>query len=69
MGEARAREPRPHESASIFKTVDLILGIPPLNQYDAAATDLREMFGDEPDFTPFAVAPSRSRRPIRSGAR
>jgi hypothetical protein len=28
--------------ASVFKTVNLILGLPPLNQYDAAATDLRE---------------------------
>jgi DNA-binding beta-propeller fold protein YncE len=39
--------------ASIFKTVDLIFGIPPLNQYDAAATDLRELFTDKPDFTPY----------------
>ncbi len=39
--------------ASIFKTVDLILGLPPLNQYDAAATDLRDLFTAEPDFTPY----------------
>jgi DNA-binding beta-propeller fold protein YncE len=39
--------------ASIFKTVDLIFGIPPLNQYDAAATDLRELFTSKPDFTPY----------------
>jgi len=43
--------------ASIFKTVELILGIPPLNQYDLAATDLREMFTSKPDFTPYATAP------------
>jgi len=43
--------------ASIFKTVDLILGLPPLNQYDAAATDLRDMFTGNPDFTPYAVQP------------
>ncbi len=36
--------------ASIFKTVDLIFGIPPLNQYDAGATDLREIFTSRPDF-------------------
>ena len=35
---------------SVFKTVDLILGIPPLNQYDAGATDLREIFTPRPDF-------------------
>lgn len=31
---------------SIFKTVDLILGLPPLNLYDAAAADLLELWAD-----------------------
>jgi hypothetical protein len=45
---------KPHTSlASVFKTVNLILGLPPLNQYDAAATDLRAMFTSTPDFTPY----------------
>jgi len=39
--------------ASVFKTVNLILGLPPLNQYDAAATDLRDLFTSTPDFTPY----------------
>jgi DNA-binding beta-propeller fold protein YncE len=39
--------------ASIFKTVNLILGLPPLNQYDLAATDLRDIFTDSPDYTPY----------------
>jgi hypothetical protein len=39
--------------ASVFKTVNLILGLPPLNQYDAVATDLRDMFTSTPDFTPY----------------
>src|SRR5262249_51020116 len=39
--------------ASIFKTVSLIFGLPPLNQYDAAATDLRDLFTDKPDFAPY----------------
>lgn len=43
--------------ASVFKTVDLILGIPPLNQYDAAATDLRALFTAEPDFAPYDFVP------------
>jgi DNA-binding beta-propeller fold protein YncE len=43
--------------ASIFKTTDLILGIPPLNQYDAAATDLSELFTDTPDLRPYDTAP------------
>jgi hypothetical protein len=43
--------------ASIFKTVNLLLGLPPLNQFDAAATDLREMFTSKPDFKPYALRP------------
>jgi len=39
--------------ASVFKTIDLIFGMPPLNQYDAAATDLRDLFTPQPDFTPY----------------
>jgi DNA-binding beta-propeller fold protein YncE len=39
--------------ASIFKSVNLIFGLPPLNQGDAAASDLRELFTSEPDFTPY----------------
>jgi len=34
-----------------------ILGLPPLNQYDAAATDLRDMFTVSPDFAPFSAQP------------
>jgi hypothetical protein len=43
---------------SILKTTELILGIPPLNQYDAAATDLSDCFTDIPDVTPYVGLPS-----------
>jgi len=43
--------------SSIFKTVDLILGIPPLNQYDMAATDLRDLFTSTPNYTPYMLTP------------
>jgi DNA-binding beta-propeller fold protein YncE len=50
----RAHVSKTHLSlASIFKTVDLIFGIPPLNQVDAAATDLRDIFTADPDFSPY----------------
>lgn len=39
--------------SSVFKTINLILGIPPLNQYDAAATDLRDMFTSKADLRPY----------------
>ena len=45
---------REHASiASIFKTIYLLLGIQPLNQYDLAAADLRELFTTTPDFAPY----------------
>jgi hypothetical protein len=43
--------------SGLFKTVDLILGIPPLNQYDAGGTDLRELFTNVPDFIPYTFTP------------
>jgi hypothetical protein len=42
---------------SIFKTFWNILGVPYLNQYDAAATDLADMFTDTPDFAPYSALP------------
>jgi len=42
---------------SIFKTFWNLLGLPYLNQYDAAATDLSDMFSDTPDFTPYIALP------------
>jgi hypothetical protein len=47
--------------ASILKTFDLIFGLPYLNQYDAAGTDLSDMFADTPDFAPFEALPSDTR--------
>ncbi len=47
--------------ASILKTIDLILGMPFINQYDAAATDLADMFTNNPDFTPYTALPSDTR--------
>ena len=41
---------------SIFKTFWNVLGMPYLNQYDAAATDFADMFTDKPDFTPYNAA-------------
>jgi YVTN family beta-propeller protein len=43
---------------SIFKTFWNILGIPYLNQYDAGANDLGDLFTRQPDFRPYtAVKP------------
>lgn len=42
---------------SIFKTFWQVLGIPYLNQYDAGATDLSDLFTDQPDFSPYQALP------------
>jgi hypothetical protein len=42
---------------SVFKTIYLLLGVPPLNQYDDVATDLRDLFTATPDFTPYVFQP------------
>lgn len=41
----------------LLKTAFRILGLPPLNLYDAAASDLADCFTSDPDFTPYEVKP------------
>ncbi len=42
-----------------LRTIEQILGLEPMNQMDLAATPMRSLFSDKPDFTPFtAVAPT-----------
>jgi hypothetical protein len=40
---------------NILRTIELMLGIKPLNQFDAAAIPMRIVFQDKPDFRPFDV--------------
>jgi len=42
---------------SIFKTFWNVLELPYLNQYDATANDMADMFTDKPDFTPYNALP------------
>jgi len=46
---------------SIFKTFWNILGIPYLNQYDAGASDLSDLFSPIPDFKPYKALPADPR--------
>lgn len=45
---------------SLLKTTFRLLGIPPLNLYDAAAQDLSDVFTATPDFTPYTVLPANA---------
>jgi YVTN family beta-propeller protein len=42
-----------YNQTSILRTIELMLGLPPMNQMDATATPLFACFSGEPDFTPF----------------
>ncbi|MBI4585967.1 MAG: phosphoesterase [Planctomycetes bacterium] len=42
---------------SILKTIYLLLDLPPLNQFDAAASLLQDFFTDQSDFTPYTAGP------------
>ena len=41
----------------LLKTIFRLLGIPPLNLFDATAADLADCFTNEPDFTPYEALP------------
>lgn len=46
---------------SMLKTIELILGIPPLTIFDLIATDMRASFTEKADYTPYvAVMPRQS---------
>jgi DNA-binding beta-propeller fold protein YncE len=45
-------------TVSIIRTLEQILGLPPMNQFDAAATPMFDCFTDTADFTPFASVPN-----------
>jgi YVTN family beta-propeller protein len=47
-----------YNTTSILRTIEQILGLPPMNQFDATATPMFDCFTDSPDFTPFTVLPS-----------
>jgi hypothetical protein len=42
-----------------LRTIEQVLGLPPVNQMDSAATPMRSLFTDKPDLTPYtAVVPT-----------
>lgn len=44
-----------YSTSGMLRTIELILGIPPMSQYDAAATPMFACFTNTPDLTPYAV--------------
>jgi YVTN family beta-propeller protein len=49
-----------YNMTSVLHTIELILGIPPMNQMDAMAPVMRDCFADKPDLTPYTALPNNS---------
>ncbi|HEY1061573.1 MAG TPA: bifunctional YncE family protein/alkaline phosphatase family protein [Daejeonella sp.] len=47
-----------YSTSGMLRTMELILGLPPMSQYDAAAVPMSECFTSTPDFRPYKVKPS-----------
>lgn len=48
-----------YNTTSLLRTIEQILGIPPMNQFDATATPMFDCFTDQPDLRPFVAVPNR----------
>src|SRR5262249_42737235 len=48
-----------YNTTSIIRTIEQILGLPPMNQFDASATPMFDCFTDAPDFAPFQSVPGK----------
>lgn len=48
-----------YSTSGILRTMELILGLPPMSQYDAAALPLYDCFSDHPDTARYVVKPAQ----------
>jgi YVTN family beta-propeller protein len=48
-----------YNQPGMLRTIELVLGLPPMNVFDASATPLRDCFVDVPDLRPFEAVPNR----------
>src|SRR5262249_15541797 len=46
-----------YSTSSMLRTMELILGLDPMSQFDAAARPMANAFADEPDTTPYTHRP------------
>ncbi|MCA9233942.1 MAG: phosphoesterase [Planctomycetales bacterium] len=50
-----------YNTTSVLRTMEQILGLPPMTQFDASATPMFDCFGDEADMTPYDAVPVATR--------
>ena len=55
----RAVDSTMYTTASMLRTMELLLGLPPLTQYDAAATPMTNSFMAKADLTPYTPVPPK----------
>src|SRR5204863_5037359 len=47
-----------YNQTSVLHTMELMLGLPPMNEMDAMAPVMRECFNEKPDTRPYAALPA-----------
>lgn len=58
-----------YSTSGMLRTIELILGLAPMSQYDAAATPMWDCFGPTPDTTAYTVRPAETDINARNTAR
>ncbi len=48
-----------YNQTGMVKTIELVLGLPPMNQLDLSATPMRNCFQAEPDLAPYTALPNK----------
>ena len=48
-----------YSTSGVLRTIELILNLPPMSQYDAAALPLYDCFSDTPNMAPYVVKPAQ----------
>src|SRR5262249_37581164 len=56
-----------YTTASFLRTIELLLGLPPMSQYDAAAEPLFQSFGTVADMTPYTARRAEVDLNVRNG--
>jgi YVTN family beta-propeller protein len=59
FAKRRALDSTLYSTTAMLRTMELILGLEPMTQYDAAARPMYEAFRPSPDVTPFSALPAR----------
>jgi hypothetical protein len=55
-----------YSTSSMLRTMELILGLKPMSQFDAAATPMHKSFTNKPDFSPYTALPANIDLNIRN---